>query len=319
MPETDYPEVLIVESDVPCPVLEQLPRLPVRIHVLDAREEKSPPSNLADALARLAADLGAAEGVEVRGSESAGWTSRLGSGSGRWDGLVLLPPVLARHPDDPTEPTDEAFESLRGLLSNTGVRFLVLAPSTRSADEEELARRVKLVRALQAAGGPPTVLLPVEWPHAVVTEFALGFLERILHDAALDRAVSRASRGRFEMPTVFQSRGRRNGLDLGRILEEHRRRMDELTAGMKTLQREFEAAAQALGGAGWDDRFAQIAQRIGSLEGARVACEEINRDRDPAGWSRLTANRELLDVLAEDDRRDLKLLRRQLKNAGTPA
>ena len=39
MPETDYPEVLIVESDVPCPVLDQLPRLPVRIHVLDARGE----------------------------------------------------------------------------------------------------------------------------------------------------------------------------------------------------------------------------------------------------------------------------------------
>lgn len=52
--------------------------------------------------------------------------------------------------------------------------------------------------------------------------------------------------------------------------------------------------------------------RVGSLELARKACEEINRDRDPADWSRLVANRELLDVLEADDKRDRGLLQRQL-------
>jgi hypothetical protein len=315
MPETDYPEVLIVESDVPCPVLDQLPRLPVRIHVLDARGQSSDPSTLSDTLAQLAEDLGAAEGVEVRGSCSAGWTSRLGSGSGRWDGLVLLPPHLPPHPDDPTEPADEVYEALRGLLANLGVRFLVFAPSPEAQDAEELARRVKLVGRLRANGGPATVLLPVEWPEGVVTEFVTTFLERILHDASLERAVSRASVGRFELPTIFQPAGPRNGLDLGRILEEHRRRMDALSAAMKTFGRELEAAGRSLGGEGWAERLGRVAQRVESLETARLACEEINRDRDPAGWSRLAANRELLDVLKDDDNVDRELLVRQLAAA----
>jgi len=314
--ETDYPEVLIVESDLPSPALEQLPRLPVRIHVLDARGGECEPSTLADALARLAEDLGASEGVEVRGSRSAGWTSRLVSGSGRWDGLLFLPPVLPPHSDDPNEPAEEAFEALRGLLANIGVRFWVLGPSSGRTDGEELTRRVKLVRRLMAQGGPATVLLPVEWPEAVVQEFALVFLERILHDALLDRAVSRASVGRFERPTVFQSRGLRNGLDLGRLLEVHRRRISELGAAMKTLSRELEAASEELGGGGWVERLAKVEQRIQTLDSARIACEEIDRDRDPAGWSRLAANWELLDVIEEDDKQDLKLLRRQLEGAG---
>jgi len=310
--ETDYPEVLIVESDVPCPVLEQLPRLPVRLHVLDARGDGCAPSILAETLGRLAEDLGAAEGVEVRGSSSDGWTSRLGSGSGRWDALVLLPPVLPGHPDDPNEPADEVYEALRGLLANLGVRFLVLGPSPATTGDDELARRAKLVGRLMAGGGPATVLLPVEWPEAVVSKFVLTFFERILHDASLERAVARASVGRFELPTVFQPAGLRNGLDLGRILEEHRRRIDALSAGMKTFQRELEAASHSLGGEGWAERLGQVTQRGESLESARLACEEINRDRDPAGWSRLAANRELLDVLEEDDTRDRELLGRQL-------
>jgi hypothetical protein len=118
---------------------------------------------------------------------------------------------------------------------------------------------------------------------------------------------------------VFQPRGLRNGLDLGRILEEHRRRIDALAVGMKTFGREIEAASQTLEGDGWEERLLKVAQRVESLESARQACEEINRDRDPAGWSRLTANRELLDVLEEDDQRDRDLLKTQLDGAAGAA
>jgi hypothetical protein len=227
----------------------------------------------------------------------------------------LLPPPLPPHPDDATEPADEAYEALRGLLANLGVRFLVFGPSPQSDDGEELARRVKLVGRLRASGGPATVLLPVEWPEPVVETFVTTFLQRTLHDASFERAVARASVGRFELPTVFQPSGLRNGLDLGRILEGHRRRMDSLHAGMKTFGRELEAAQRSLGGEGWVERLGRVAQRIQTLEGARMACEEINRDRDPAGWSRLAANRELLDVLEDDDRVDREQLARQLASS----
>jgi hypothetical protein len=155
----------------------------------------------------------------------------------------------------------------------------------------------------------------VEWPEPVVVAFVTTFLQRTLHDASFERAVARASVGRFELPTVFQPSGLRNGLDLGRILEEHRRRMDSLSAGMKTFGRELEAAQRSLGGEGWVERLGRVTQRIQTLEGARLACEEINRDRDPAGWSRLAANRELLDVLEDDDRVDREQLARQLRTS----
>ena len=322
MSKTEYPEILVVESDVPCPVLERTPRLPVRIHVLDARTEASPAVSIADDLAQLARDLGAADGVVVQGSRSSGWITRLPTGSGRWDGLVVYPPTLLAASSgagelDSSVPDESAVTSLTALLSNTGARFLILAPSPATSEgvgprAVELARRVKLVRALAAAGAPAVVLLPVEWPDDITANFVARLFERLLHDSSLERAVSRAAQGRFELPSIFQPRGSRGGLDLGRLLEHQRKRISELSSLMKRFARELEAASDVLGPEVLLQRLERVERRVESLEGARTACEEINRDRDPAGWSRLAQSVELLNVLSEDDRADRLLLARQL-------
>lgn len=313
MSETDYPELLIVESDVECPVLEQLPRLPVRFQVLDAQAAASAESvPLAEDLAQLAQDLGAADGVDVRGGRCEGWQPRLPSGSGRFDGLVLLPPSLRPVPGDPTEPEHEAADALRQLLANLGVRFLILAPPPSALDIDELPRRVKLARQVIDSGGPAVVLLPMEWDPTIVSRFVLAFVERLLHDSPLDRAVARAAVDRFELPSVFQPRGLRHGLDLGRIFEQHRSRIDSLAARMKIHQREIEGARSGLTEAEIEGRLGLVAHRMETLEAVRSASDEINRDRDPAGWSRLAANIELVETLEGDDAQDRKALRRRL-------
>ncbi|MEE2828565.1 MAG: hypothetical protein VX498_05225, partial [Myxococcota bacterium] len=125
MTETDYPELLVVESEADCSVLEQLPRLPVRLQVLDAGDEESQPQPaLAVSLTTLVEALGAAVGVEVRGASAEGWPGRLPSGaSGRFDGLIFLAPSLPAEEVSRTEPLLGAVDSCRGLLANLGVRF----------------------------------------------------------------------------------------------------------------------------------------------------------------------------------------------------
>lgn len=299
-----------------------MPRLPVRVHVLEARFEDTPAVGIADDLRQLATDLGAADGVVVQGSRATGWITRLPTGSGRWDGLVVYPPALkpvARTGSEPDSslPDEVAVASLTSLLRNTGARFMVLAPSQERAEVNgaralELARRVKLVRALAAAGAPSVVLLPVEWPDDITADFLARLFERLLHDSSLERAVSRAAQGRFELPSIFQPRGSRGGLDLGRILEHQRKRIAELSSSMKRFARELEAAQEVLGGEAFLQRLERVERRVESLEAARKGCEEINRDRDPAGWSRLAHSVELLDVLSEDNRADRSLLARQI-------
>ncbi len=63
-----------------------------------------------------------------------------------------------------------------------------------------------------------------------------------------------------------------------------------------------EAGASPL--AVWTALAAAAARRREALEAVRTGCEEINRDRDPAGWSRLAANIDELRSIEEDRRRD---------------
>ena len=81
------------------------------------------------------------------------------------------------------------------MLANLGVRFLILGPPPPGWGGDELPRRIKLAREIVESGGPPIVLLPVEWPPEVVAGFVETVVERLLHDASLDRAAARASVG----------------------------------------------------------------------------------------------------------------------------
>tara|TARA_B100000029_G_scaffold65632_1_gene58607 strand:+ start:795 stop:1034 length:240 start_codon:yes stop_codon:yes gene_type:complete len=63
-------------------------------------------------------------------------------------------------------------------------------------------------------------------------------------------------------------------------------------------------AVSALDGVNAGDVRAALAedalQRTRRLDLVKDACDEINRDRDPAGWSRLSANIQQLAALESD-------------------
>lgn len=287
MNEEEYPGPRLIETSAPCPPLARLPKLPVRVLVLSYDESEGEESRgLSAPLARLADDLGVGQGVQVSEREVPDWGSFFEQDTVcRYDGVFLVAPRLPGAYDDPTEPSDELIDALSTLLADSETRFLVLQPP----DADELDRRETLCLRLGERGSPPAVVVPRSWGGAAAERFATSLFERLLHDSPLARAVADASAGLSPPAIIYQPPGRRHGLDLGRLLEDHKRHIEEGGASLRTFLRELEAARPREGEP--DEAWTQTAGRAGQaqqeLDQIKAAVEEINRDRDPAGWSRL--------------------------------
>lgn len=309
MTGTADPDPLVVESGTPCPGLTRLPRLPIRVLVLTSPELEDPSRrSLADRLARRTDELGVTDGVSITGEVLATWELAPGGlGRKRFD-IVLVRPASIPSPDGATtEPTAQVVEVLARVLADLETRFWLLDPPPDGAPEGEDARRLKLCRDLVDRGAPPAVLLPVGWQTEEVLGFHEDLLEWVLHDASLHKAVARATADRRPVPAIFQPAGARFGLDLGRLLEDHRKQIDEESSSVRVFQRELEAARPS-GDSRRQDLWAGLEAdarvRLESLERVRQQAAEINRDRDPAGWSRLATNIDELRVIQQNGRRD---------------
>lgn len=286
MSDAEYPELKVVEASAPCPVLARLPRLPVSVLVLVQAGAEGEGKPLAARLARLADELGVGHGVQVIEHSFTDWPSLdQEPPTGRFDALFLHAAPLPPDPEEPRDPRGDVIDVMARLLSNLEVRFQVVGPGGGEAD-----RRAGLLLALLRRGAPPAVLLPADWSEERVGAFEASFFERILHDAPLVQAAATASGDNGALPTLYQPPGRRHGLDLGRLLEDHRRRIEQGASALRMLQRETEAfrpdpedAAQEP----WEEIAADVIEAQERLEAIKQAVEEINRDRDPAGWSRL--------------------------------
>ena len=206
-----------------------------------------------------------------------------------------------------SEPTEAVVDVLARVLGDLETRFWVLDPPPDGAPDGEDARRLKLCRDLVNRGGPPAVQLPQGWKTEELLGFYEDLLEWVLHDAPLVKAVSRATGERRPMPAIFQPAGGRFGLDLGRLLEDHRKRINDESISVKIFQREVEAVRppdddrrQEF----WVSLEADTLGRLDALERVRNQAAEISRDRDPAGWSRLATNIDELRSIQEASRRD---------------
>jgi len=286
MTEEEYPGPRIIETSAPCPTLARLPKLPVRVLILSAGgDDGAEGRGLASRLVRLADELGVGTGVQVQERHAAHWDALFEDHEReRWDGVFVAESDLPASYDDPSEPTDGLIDSLSLLLADSDTRFLVLQPP----HEGEFDRRNALCLRLAERGSPPAVVVPATWGDGEADAFADALLERILHDAPLVAAVSDAAEPRLPPPTIFKPPGRRHGLDLGRLLEDHRRRIEEGAIALRMFLRELQAVR---GDGDPDPRGVALAEGAEAqqveLEGVKSAVEEINRDRDPAGWSRL--------------------------------
>ena len=302
-------EPLVVESAAACPGLARLPRLPIRVLVLTAPELEDPERrSLADRLTRRTDELGVADGVAIAAETFSSWALSPGGASRkRFDIVLFRPSAIPAVDGASAEPTEEVIDVLARVLGHLETRFWVLDPPPPGAPEGEDARRVKLCRDLTSRGAPPVVRLPQDWEADQLPGFYEDLLEWVLHDAPLVKAVSRATGDRRPIPAIFQPAGGRFGLDLGRLLEDHRKQIGEESSSVKVFQRELEAArpeddarSQDL----WVSLEADLRVRLEALEQVRDQAAEINRDRDPAGWSRLAANIEELKVIQLNGRRD---------------
>ena len=303
------PEPLIVESAMACAGLSRLPRLPIRVLVLTSPELEDPSRrSLADRLARRTDELGVADGVAVAREAFASWElTPSGAGRKRFDIVLFRPAAIPAPEGASAEPTEAVVDVLARVLGDLETRFWVLDPSPSGAPEGDDARRLKLCRDLVDRGGPPVVQLPFGWDTEELLGFHEDLLEWVLHDASLLKSVSRATGSRRPIPAIFQPAGGRFGLDLGRLLEDHRKQIDEESCSVRVFQRELEAARPE-GDAHRQDHWASLQAdadgRLEDLERVRQQVVEINRDRDPAGWSRLAANIEELRVIQQNGRRD---------------
>jgi hypothetical protein len=329
MNEEAYPEPLVVELPAACPGLARLPRLPVRVLVLGSPGLDEPGRRgLADRLRRLAEDVGAADGVVVQEQTMAGRTLVPGSTERlRFDLVILRPAAVPASKAADDAPAPDVVDSMSRVLSDLQTRFWVLDPSPNHDDPDDDVRRMKLCRRLVERGAPPVVVVPPGWTQEELAGWHVDFLEHALADAPLAAAVARATGSLRPVPAIFQPTGGRFGLDLGRLLEDHRQRIGEASSELRIFEKELEAAepgpaASAAQKATWDALTAAAGQRHGVLELVRGAVDEINRDRDPAGWSRLGANVAQLRALddgeraARDQLQALRLIARDREASG---
>ncbi len=296
MSDAEYPAPRVIETSAPCPPLARLPKLPVTVLVLDRGEADEERKGLAHRLARLADELGVGEGVQVVEHRVPDWDYPLeGLDVRRFDAVFVRSTDLPGALDDFSEPADGLIDGLSLLLADAETRFYVLAPPPPDHPD----RRDALALRLAERGSPPAVVVPAAWDEAAVAHFLTTLFERSLHDWPLARAVTDAAAGELPVPVIYQPPGRRHGLDLGRLLEDHRRKIEEGVSSLRMLSRELQAA-------GPDERgpLARIAAdapvRQTELEEIKAAVEEINRDRDPAGWSRLAESIARLQRWEED-------------------
>ncbi len=296
MSDEDYIEPLIVESSAVCWTLSMLPRLPVRVLILrhDAVGRDREGKTVAQRALRTAEELGVGEAVVV---EERGWSN--------WRALEQDPPmerfdiVMVRADGLPPDPADafapdpRCAELLGGVLEAVTARFwtldLVVFPEVA---EEQDRRAHGLCMQILARGGAPSVRLPPSWELPARDEFLVALFEYALHDAPLPNATERAWDPSLPPPELFLPEGRRHGLDLARLLEDHRSRIQEVATALRIFQREVEASRPEDEEA--EERWGAVRDtmtgRQDALGGIRAGCEEIDRDRDPAGWSRLAAN-----------------------------
>lgn len=300
-----FAEPSVIETQATCPGLARLPSLPVRVLVLSAPElDDRTRKGLAERLVRRSQDLGVGEGVAVASEALASWDlAPGGTGRLRFDVLILRLADVPADPERSDEPAEAVVAALGKALADLGTRLWVFEPCRAAPEGDGERRRHALCRRLVGAGAPPAVALPAGWDDAALLQFHEDFLEWILHDAVLAKAVSRATGSRRPVPTVFQPAGGRFGLDLGRLLEEHRKSIDEECIALRILKRELEAVRPAASGPQgdvWIHLDEAASRRLEALERVRFHAEEINRDRDPAGWSRLASNIEDLRAIRDE-------------------
>ncbi len=293
----------VVEFPARCVVLDSLPDLPVRVLVVSGLGvESEGRRRLADRLERTAESLGVATGLVVVERSLDDWSTDGGMAEQRYDVVFLRPGKVPADQQDVRAPSPHVVGGLSGLLGDSRSRFWLLdSYADDPGDAESQQRSEALCRSVVAQGGPPAVLVPPQWESDRRIRFHETLLEWSLHDAPLELAVSRATGTNGPPPILFLPSGRRHGLDLGRLLEDYRRRIDKTGAALQMLSVELASLDEGSG----DEQLSSTRLREDalawsrSLELVKHACGEINRDRDPAGWSRLRSS---LDQLQELER-----------------
>ena len=283
MTDEEYPGPTITETAATCPTLARLPKLPVTVLVLRDPTEDEGRRRIGARLLRLASELGVGDGVVVQEHEIESWAALDDSPPrGRFDAVFLCPDTIPGAWDDPTEPRDEVVDALARLFDIAETRFAVLCPPDEGAE-----RRRSLTLRLMERGGPPLVVVPADWNDPEVGAFVEGLFERLLHDSPLVRAITDAAAERSGEVQLVRPPGRRHGLDLGRLLEDHRRRIEEGGSALRSFRRQVEAERPEQPDPRWTEVSDGTEARQDELDAIKEAVEEINRDRDPAGWSRL--------------------------------
>ncbi len=284
----------VVEFPAECAVLDSLPTLPVRVLVVSEEGvEEAGRRGLAGRLERTAESLGVAEGLVVAERELFDWGTPSGADSERFDVIFFRPADVPAEDGDGRLPATHTVGGLQGLLSDSCARFWLLDPGAAMDSDSHLQQRCEtLCRNVVEHGGPPAVLVPKEWESDRRLRFHQALLEWSLHDAPLDLAVRRAAGDDGPVPVLFLPSGRRHGLDLGRLLEDYRRRIDGTYAALRMLSVELASMSSESGMRA--DRRDCLQENADSwlthMRAVKESCDEINRDRDPAGWSRLRAS-----------------------------
>ena len=309
MTDAEYPAPRVEESGTPCIAVSRLPSLPVRLLVLGRGAADS--RAFAPRLVQLASDLGAGDGVEVAAGPLSSWHAPLHSiEPGRYDVLLLRPEAVPADAIYRDQAPDWLVERFAATLSECATRVWLIEPAAADGDPQEATRLEDLARRVVRAGGPPAVVVPSPWGDQDAPGFVEACIEQLLHDATLGAAVERATEERHPPALLLVPEGRRHGLDLARLLEDHRARIGEQTSGLRAFRREYEAFRAGAGDhAAFDPFGLRLEARAEALTQVKGACEEINRDRDPAGWTRLAQNIARLAAIEAEEEADRSTLR----------
>ncbi|MBJ92855.1 MAG: hypothetical protein CMP23_00110 [Rickettsiales bacterium] len=293
----------VIEFPSACAVLDAIPCLPVRVLVVtDSGAGEQGRRGLAGRLLRMGESLGVDEGLAVKERPLADW-SAAGGASERFDVIYLRCCDIPAESAEEMRPAAHVSAGLQALLRDSSARFWLLDHRVDGAQgSRQRVVSEGLCRDVVSRGGPPAILLPLQWGAERRLDFHQALLEWSLHDAPLELAVARATGGSGPVPVLFLPSGRRHGLDLGRLFEDYRCRIDATHAALRMLSVELASlTAGTPGAAVLRDRLAiQQELWVERMRLVKASCVEINRDRDPAGWSRLRSSLDLLNQVEAD-------------------
>jgi len=183
----------------------------------------------------------------------------------------------------------EVVQAWRNFLSTAQTRAWIV---DLQGTKEDVGSLDTWACAVTEGGGPPAVVLPSDWSQPYRETFLRGLQLGLINGSRLSTATWQALLESEAdcSPRLFMPRNGDNGLNLGRLLEQHRNHIEKLDADYRTFGRRLEADVPPEGSLGfdaWREMSESLPETLQELERLADRQASVAQERTPRGWVEL--------------------------------